>query len=179
MSICSECKGMCCVKVAGIYSPEDFKELTIDYLLEKINTGKYAIDFGYYDTGKVYKKIKFIRPRHKFEEKIIQNDNIFGVCINWSYENGCSLSEKERPYQCLKLIPLIDGKKCDTHPEDNADKKSMVLRWVLYQDLINEVINKLDETKFFIKNEKGYYLMYAEYLKNYRIGGIKINKNGK
>ncbi len=65
-----------------------------------------------------------------------------GVCVNWGYESGCSLKEADRPYQCRMLVPVFNGKVCQSKVSDQANYIDMALRWKPYQHLIKDAIKK-------------------------------------
>lgn len=150
---CGACKGLCCKTYAGIYAPHDFKEpITVDFVLELIKSNKYTLDFDEYYTetgGKIY----YIRPRHIDEEPLYPT-SMQGTCINWSFEVGCGLSYENRPYQCQKFIPQKQNLQynCFFAKKDEADKTSMVKKWVPYQ----EVIITAKRIYLSVKNERNY-----------------------
>ena len=144
--ICALCKGACCTRYAGIYSPDDFMEdITVKFIVEKLLTGRFAIDWmekclTVFDTpneenGNYY----YLRPRH-IEEPAISGSFMGGICVNWSYDKGCSLPEQNRPYMCRTLVPLLDGETCSHKKEDKADKNQMIIRWIPFQDVLIEAI---------------------------------------
>jgi Fe-S-cluster containining protein len=138
--ICGSCKGLCCKKAAGIYAPEDFNhEITIAYVLSLLLAHNITLDFEehYLKHGDVIKQY-FLRPRH-LDEDPVKPLSLGGVCSNWNYEKGCSLSEEKRPYQCRMLIPLADGETCMHKEKDKARKHNMIERWEKYHDILKSV----------------------------------------
>lgn len=128
-SICDNCKGFCCKTAAGIYAPEDFTvEITTPFLIHLLMTKQFAIE----SIGEGSQSDYFLRPRH-VDENPVNTDIYGGLCVNWDSKVGCLLSEKERPYQCRTLIPLVDGVTCSHKPSDKALKSDMVYRWFPYQ----------------------------------------------
>lgn len=105
MSICSECGGECCKNSPGIYYPSQV-DLT-NGLPENC-----IIDYWYmYDEEDIY----FLRPQTTIEQelsKMLSGFSRLGVCV-YHTNKGCSLNKQERPIQCVKLKPHVDGyKKC-------------------------------------------------------------------
>lgn len=135
---CKKCGGDCCKIVAGLYSPKDFKEpITAELILSLLKGGKIGIDWWEGDIEEYY-----LRPRHKNEPAI--KGSWGGECINFSQENGCSLSENERPYQCRMVKPSptkFGGNGCDTLKQDKAEKYGLVTKWQKYSNEINEAID--------------------------------------
>lgn len=145
--MCAACGGACCKRLAGSYVPNDFKEeITIEFLLSLLQSGKFAIDWWEGDaTGGELDVTYYLRPRHKNEAAI--KGSWGGECVNFTVAVGCSLSEEERPYQCRVLIPNYNNgiDKCDTLPEDKADKQDCAAAWYPFQLIFEEVIRKYDE----------------------------------
>lgn len=141
--VCGKCKGACCKSYAGIYAPEDFgNNISVDYITALLLTKRFVIDFNdaIYATDNVptvTEKNYFIRPRH-VDEAVLEVSRS-GVCINWSHNSGCSLSEEKRPYQCRMLVPLIEyGTPCKYKSEDKASEPDMAERWKSYQHIIKD-----------------------------------------
>lgn len=190
--ICKQCKGVCCTTYAGIYSPDDFlpDDLTVEGLIKLLLTEKYTIDSD--DADIVFdiafssqhfnpqEKVYCVRPRH-MDEPAIQKYAYRGVCVNWSYDNGCSLTEEKRPYMCRMLVPLRnDGEYCSHNPEDKADKISMLKRWIPYQKILKNSINiymdlkkDLSDDEF---NKPVNIFRYLDRIKKLKLGVINGQK---
>ena len=161
-SMCALCGGKCCQNMAGSYAPEDFKqELTSDFIVSLLLTGKFAIDW--YEGDARYKKTDwnndnhlsatyYLRPRHVKEDAV--KGSWGGVCVNWKQETGCSLEKSDRPMGCRKLVPKFDRKTDDTScfykKEDKAGKQEIAARWIPFQNIIQEA-----KTKYFQFQEDG------------------------
>ena len=186
--ICKQCKGVCCTTYAGIYSPDDFDvdQISPEYFLEKLISGKFTIDaddtsmLGFAAESIYGHKVYSIRPRH-IDEPAIQKYTYYGICINWNYENGCSLTEKKRPYMCRMLIPLKDdGEFCSHDPADKADKISMLKRWLPYQDVLKKTIKMYEDLKHELSEEEinrpEEIFKYLDRVKKYKLGIINGQK---
>lgn len=144
--MCSACGGACCKRHAGSYAPEDIKEpITAELISELLRGGKHAIDWwegDVLDRGNNDRNSFYLRPRHKGEKAVVGSWG--GVCINWT-EQGCSLSEEEKPFQCKHLIPDYNFEtkqaNCDTDDADKTSKKQMIIRWLPYQEQLSEAID--------------------------------------
>lgn len=95
---CSTCKGKCCQRMPGHYSPSDFADLSFEALKAKIEEGNIAIDWWQNDEQKEY----YLRARHHGEAVV--HGSWGGVCVNLS-PAGCRLSWEERPLGCRNLKP--------------------------------------------------------------------------
>lgn len=145
------CNGQCCTNSAGLYIPEDFKEpITSELLTSLLNSGKISIDWWEGDfriRNKVYKSPYFLRPRHKGEPAI--KGSWGGTCINYTDGKGCSLSKKDRPFQCRKLVPNFNfetnEQNCTYKPKDKAGKKDCISKWCKYQKELSDVVNNYVE----------------------------------
>lgn len=94
---CARCKGQCCKKMPGHYSPSDFPDLSFDALKAEIEKGNIAIDWWEATPREFY-----LRARTLGEN--IVHGSWGGVCVNlapW----GCRLSWDERPLGCKSLKP--------------------------------------------------------------------------
>jgi len=150
--MCKGCGGLCCQKMAGIYSPEQFgQKLTAEFIHSLLLGGFHSIDWWDGDVvlGGGLSHVYYIRPRHVDGSAI--DDYWRGTCINWNKEIGCTLTEETRPFQCKMLIPdLSNG--CKYNPDHEADKESMALRWREYQHILIKAIALYRETE--IPNEE-------------------------
>lgn len=186
--ICKQCKGVCCTTYAGIYSPDDFdiKRFSPEYFLQKLLSGKFTIDsddtdiLGFAAESKYGYKVYSVRPRH-LDEPAIQRTTYYGICVNWSYENGCSLTEQKRPLMCRMLIPLKDGGEyCSHDPADKADKNSVLKKWLPYQEILKKTIklysdinNELSDEQL---NRPSEIFKYLDRIKKYNLGIINGEK---
>lgn len=140
-SICTMCGGACCQNMAGSYHPDDFNvPVTKEIIFECLKSDKIGVDWweGSLSDPPNGHDTKYLRPRHVGEPAI--KGSWGGVCVNWSKELGCSLTDETRPFQCKKLIPNYP-KPCSHNKEDKADKKDIAIAWIPYQTEINEGIS--------------------------------------
>jgi hypothetical protein len=137
-SICKGCGGLCCQRCAGSYIPSDFKEpITVEFIVSLLQTGKVAIDWWEQENP-----IYYLRPRHVDEPAI--KGSWGGTCVNWTRENGCSLPETERPYQCRMLVPALDL-SCETKKKDKASKYDCAVAWKPHRVTILEAIDEYNK----------------------------------
>ena len=138
--ICSKCKGYCCKSYAGIYHPNDFKDIEkeLKELKEKglISVDQWNGELIVKNDDTEYYDVKFIRPRHSNISKFI-DFSYGGRCI-YLTEKGCGLPFEKRPYQCKMLAP-INGEfiyGC-TSP---FNKVEAAISWIPFQNLIQKLI---------------------------------------
>ena len=136
-SMCAGC-GICCKKNACACIPEDFEDLSIEGIEKILDGGKYMITAFYVHAdmpGDIpIRAIPLITAR---EERCPKN----GVNITMRHakcamlgEDGCMLSEDERPAQGLLLVPIGEGCRCLlTDPMGE---------WKEYWKVLDEVVQK-------------------------------------
>ena len=102
-SICAECGGLCCQKCGCHFSPDDFSEITFDFLKSEIRKGYISIDFV--DREIIYEDIGIfiLRTRNK-DAPIVDTTYNRSPCILLT-ETGCKLDYAHRPTGGKLLIP--------------------------------------------------------------------------
>lgn len=135
-SQCKLCGGACCKQSAGAYSPEDIKkkgEITVEFIVSLLKTGKYALDFRYNGSNTQY----YIRPKHVGKDVIVKWSEWGGHCIHHT-ETGCELPREERPTSCDTLIPgMKDGRFYCTHGKDEEKGKIREsIKWSPYNNIL-------------------------------------------
>ena len=101
---CAVCKGECCKRMPGHYSPSDFKDLSFEGLKAEIEKGSIAIDWWENKTPEY-----FLRAR-QLGENVVRG-SWGGICVHLT-PSGCRLSWDERPLACRNLKPR-EGKRGD------------------------------------------------------------------
>lgn len=118
---CSECKGECCKRCGCHFSPDDFPELSFEYLKQEIEKGYISID---YIPGEILlfecEGIYLLRARNKnspiFDPADFRLGKRSSPCILLG-ENGCALDYKMRPTGGKLLIP---SKRVFLNPDGSA-----------------------------------------------------------
>lgn len=137
IELCTKCGGRCCKRMSGMYSPSDFEIVSVESIMNILNTEKCSIDWWEGDLRpNIPKKerlsqIYYIRPRHV--DAPIIDPSWSGTCIFLS-STGCELSYEDRPSNCRGLVPHIDNSKC----YNNNSKEERVAEWIPYQDILVE-----------------------------------------
>lgn len=150
-SVCTSCGGACCKGMPGSSHPLDFKEITVDVLIEKLKNG-YCFDYweGKASDDPQYedKTAYYLRPSTtRGLGKIV--DASWGGACNFLTDKGCPLSFEERPSQCRALVPDPEP---DMHAKDckwldGYSKKDIAVAWLPYNEIIVQAINKLQDER--------------------------------
>lgn len=127
---CSVCKGKCCQRMPGHYSPTDFSDLSFEGLKAQIEKGNIAIDWWSDDGQKEY----YLRARHQGED--IVHGSWGGICMNLS-PAGCRLSWEERPLGCRSLKPR-ESSRGDCL--GSYSKKQSKEDWKAYDSILRELV---------------------------------------
>jgi Fe-S-cluster containining protein len=130
--ICRTCGGKCCKQCGGHYSPDDFDEITVEALKERIDRGNISIDWWEGDVvaGDLYRTL-YLRARHVGADEI--DPSWGGTCIHLK-NNGCELTFEDRPLACRDLIPSRE--KCI----GSYSKEDCCRDWYKYQYILNELV---------------------------------------
>jgi len=142
-AMCTLCGGQCCKRLPGAYSPTQFgftgSNAFIVYQLLRLPN--LCIDWF----GEGENKVFYLRPRKINEGTVAEKKRFPGSCIFLNEKTGCQLSEKNRPLQCLKLVPnyFHETKLAVCLPEDNSktDVEGMRERWQPFQPWLKVAYN--------------------------------------
>lgn len=101
--ICAECGGVCCKTCGCHFSPDDFPEISFEYLKKELEKGYISID--YVDREVIYDDINiFILRVRNQNAPIVDMGYRRTPCILLT-ENGCKLDYDNRPAGGKLLIP--------------------------------------------------------------------------
>lgn len=141
--VCAACGGKCCKHVPGGVYPHQVPAGGIRDLL----SGRYVIDWldgdprdNHNEFGRGY----FIRPATKGAEHRRTDPSWGGVCTFLGPE-GCELSEHERPFGCVDLIPgdpSVEGScrpRMERYSYGCNDKQRCAIAWVERIDELERV----------------------------------------
>ena len=123
LSICSLCKGKCCKRSPGMFSPDQVKKE-----LESIEQSR-SIPEGFRVST------RFGRGLSYYHGLAPDTSDTTGWCINLT-ESGCRLSWEERPTECKILIPQPDT-KCLS---DLDGLSELIEVWKPYIDLLDPFV---------------------------------------
>ena len=120
----------------GIYHPEQI----LHKLREMWDAKLLHIDWweGDVDDSDEFGQIYFVSPFMPTERLV--SGPWFGVCGQLT-DNGCALSEEERPYQCLALVPMeVYSEKGNC--TQKVSKKDMAKLWREHQATLIELVEE-------------------------------------
>ncbi len=129
-SICIQCGGRCCKRMAGATTPDDWDNPIEQSILEGLRSARWIV-------AKAPNSLLYVMPRMTLRGCVfLQSD-------------GCSLSDKERPSACRTLVPRMDFNCVSKKGEHVNDFANL---WKPYQRLLAELDN---ETHQPIRRPKG------------------------
>jgi len=132
--VCSECGGKCCKKCGCHFSPDDFKEISFDFLKTEMEKGYISID--YVDGEMIFEPlgIYILRARNQGFPVVDTGYKRGTPCILLT-EKGCKLDYEHRPAGGRLLIPVKNG-GCYS----NYDIEDCCYEWKPYQKILHELI---------------------------------------
>lgn len=139
--LCSKCGGDCCKKCGCHFSPDDFEEISFEFLKKELEKGYISID--YVDGEMIYSDfgVYILRVRN-------QGADIVDACLIREKsqcilltENGCKLDYNHRPTGGKLLIPNEDG-RC----RQKYDIFDCCYEWKPHQRILRDLVEYF-ETK--------------------------------
>lgn len=142
-SICTPCGGQCCQRMPGTVFPADVDPQLRRLVIWKktralLESGRYAIDWwegspmeGEKSGGPGY----YLRPATKGNEGKVADPSWGGACT-FHTDQGCELSEENRPSECKALKPVSPG-KCEM-PEGWDGRRTGAQAWWPYRDILEK-----------------------------------------
>lgn len=139
--LCKKCKGKCCKKSGCDYYINDFESLKIDYLENKLMSGKISIvaciRFQTLPNGKqVFEPILYLRARN-INRDIVDLISMKTTCTQLT-ESGCSYTFENRPSGGKNLIPR-ENNRC--YPKD--DQLEKIKEWIPYQKILSRLVKRI------------------------------------
>lgn len=139
-SLCTKCGGTCCKNCGCHFSPDDFEEISFEFLKKELEKGYIAID--YVDGEMIYsdRGAYFLRIRNQ-EEPIAQlEDRRRRPCILLT-EKGCKLDYQNRPTGGKLLIPKEStNQKGLMVCESKYRIKDCCYEWMPHQKVLKQLI---------------------------------------
>ena len=147
--ICKECGGQCCKRCGCNFSPDDFQEISFEYLRQQMEKGYISID--YVDGETFYRSwgVYILRVRNQ-ERPIVDTEYVRRTpCVLWT-EKGCKLDYEHRPSSGRLMIPSkkiekITGERiCPT----SYSTKQCCDEWRPYQDVLRQLRDYFQDKDF-------------------------------
>lgn len=138
--ICSQCGGKCCKKCGCHFSPDDFQEISFDFLKQEIEKGYISID--YVDREIILEDFgMFILRIRNQKSPIVDVENYTrNPCILLT-EKGCKLDYEHRPTGGKLLIPDNNLKNFES-PQCHSyyDIDDCCHEWKPYQEILYQLV---------------------------------------
>ncbi len=137
--ICAECGGACCKMCGCHFSPDDFEELSFEFLRKEIEKGYISIDFVDRDYIYCDHGYYILRMRNK-GAPIVDTKRFRGSpCIKLT-EGGCEFDYEQRPTGGKLLIPSkkrspLTGRNC----ESKYSLRDCCFEWEPYQEILRRL----------------------------------------
>ena len=137
-SRCAKCGGACCKVNSCACVPADFEDLSVEGIERALDTGNYMITAVYRNASK--EGIPFIPVPFLAAREVGAPENGVNITMVHSMcallgDDGCILSEDERPSQGLLLIPKEED-QCVCYVNAPGEL------WFPYREVFDEVIRK-------------------------------------
>lgn len=132
--VCAECGGKCCKKCGCHFSPDDFKDISFEFLKREMEKGYISID--YVDGEMILEPlgIYILRVRNKGYPIVDTGYQRGTQCILLT-EKGCKLDYEHRPTGGRLLIPS-KNKECHS----NYGVEDCCHEWKPYQEILYQLI---------------------------------------
>lgn len=151
LEICKECGGECCQRCGCNFSPDDFKEISFEYLKQQIEKGYISIEYIdgelIYDNWGVY----ILRARNQ-GMPIVDFGYHRAPCILWTKENGCKLDYEHRPTGGKLLKPSEKKQqlffKAERICPSNYSLRNCCYEWKPHQRILKELIDFFKDKDF-------------------------------
>ena len=148
--ICSECGGECCKRCGCHFSPDDFEEISFEFLKKELEKGYISID--YVDGEFLYQfyGIYILRMRNQ-DAPIVDTWYKRSPCILLT-ENGCKLDYEHRPTGGKLLIPSnmfypVSG-KLERICRTTYGIEECCYEWRPYQKILHELVKYFKDKDF-------------------------------
>lgn len=134
---CAKCGGQCCKRMGCHFRPQDFKEFSVESMINFINESQ-CISIDWWEgnpldeTDESIDRTYFLRIQNEGAQII--DGAWIGKCKILE-SNGCPLIDEYRPWGGYSLTPNIDG-ECPTE----YTKQQCAIDWMKYQDVLRHVV---------------------------------------
>lgn len=170
--ICAKCGGKCCKSGGCQYLPEDFEDLSIDYLEKKLKEGNISItsvqEFGQVGKNKTISHMLYLRVRNENRD-IIDLISPRTRCSLLT-DTGCPFTADERPSGGKNLIPgANDTCTYQMEPED------FIYSWQKYQKILQRLVQRISGKSVNANIKSDVYELFIKIFRN-DFKGINIEE---
>lgn len=131
--LCSKCGGQCCKKCGCHFSPDDFSEISFEFLKKELEKGYISIDYVHRNMCISCNGGYILRMRN-INAPIVDTGLKRSPCILLT-ENGCKLDYFHRPSGAKLLIPSEDKNHVFTC-ESKYSIEQCCIEWIPYQNIL-------------------------------------------
>lgn len=136
--ICSQCRGKCCKLCGCHFSPDDFEEISFNFLKKEMEKGYISID--YVDREMIYQdKGGYILRTRNQDAPVVDTGFRRKPCILLT-EKGCKLDYEHRPTGGKLLIPSVNEFKREKNCHSNYSIKDCCYEWEPHQKILHELV---------------------------------------
>lgn len=140
-NICRECGGVCCKKSGCDYFVSDFENMTMEYLLNKLESGRISIvatlNFNQLPNGKMVCN-PFLSLRARNNNRDIVDLFSFKTTCASLQPDGCYYDLNERPSGATTIVP---GRNLTCY--STVDKYAELEKWEPYQKVLKRIVKRL------------------------------------
>ena len=146
VQVCAKCGGACCKKCGCHFSPEDFEEISFEFLKKELEKGYISIDSVPGETIYQLLDVYILRARNQ-GASVVDLGYRRSPCILLT-DTGCKLDYSHRPAGGRLLIPVVEfhhdpesmTKKC----KSTYNIKDCCYEWLPYQGILRRLIQYFD-----------------------------------
>ena len=135
--LCSKCGGKCCKKCGCHFSPDDFEEISYEYLKKELEKGYISIDYVHPEMCFSSNGGYILRIRNS-KAKIVDTGLERSPCILLT-DTGCKLDYFHRPSGAKLLIPSEDNNHIFTC-ESKYSIEDCCIEWKPYQSILHKLV---------------------------------------
>lgn len=135
-SVCDKCKGRCCKDGGCQLMTCDVPEMTVQGIIQLLNTGKYSIVFAFY---KFEVDEAIIMPTIQARELACGkvNKHVLRRPCSLQGANGCTFSDDDRPTGGILFAP---GPSPNNNCKFLIDYETLVMDWLPQKQILDEVV---------------------------------------
>lgn len=146
--LCSECKGECCKRCGCHFSPDDFAEISFEFLKSELEKGYISIDYFSKETTYMNTGAYILRIRNQ-DSPIVDLEQKVRPCMLLT-EKGCKLDYAHRPSGGKLLIPKVEliGNRKKRICYSTYSVTSCCHEWMPYQKLLHRLAKYFKDKDF-------------------------------
>lgn len=150
VEICKGCGGECCQRCGCDFSPDDFQEISFEYLKQQMEKGYISIE--YIDREQIYSDfgVYILRARNQGKPIVDAGYGRRTPCILWTKEDGCKLDYKYRPTggKLMKPSAKIDRATGEHECPTSYSTRRCVYEWKRYQHILLQLKDYFQDKDF-------------------------------